>query len=257
MANANNKGWSYSAGERGRNRVRAYEDVARGTIFLEFYETVLGTEEVQRTRVSTGGNDRAAAKCKANRLAAQFSDLEKPRVEEATLGKLFDIYTREVTPGKGESKRRHDHRCVALFNKCFGSTRKVLTLNRRDWDRFILERRRGVLRPEGRKGEKKKEFGVRDRQIAYDLKFLLSVLNWATLSGDGQGAPLLERNPLKGLSLPREENPRRPLVTDEQYRQLRRIAPQVDPNFELAVVLAHETGHRIGAIRQLRWSDVD
>ena len=257
MANANNKGWSYSAGERGRNRVRAYEDVARGTIFLEFYETVLGTEEVQRTRVSTGGNDRAAAKRKANQLAAKFRDVEEPRVEEATLGKLFDIYTREVTPGKGESKRRHDHRCVALFNKCFGNTRKVLTLNRRDWDRFILERRHGVLRPEGRKGEKKKEFGVRDRQIAYDLKFLLSVLNWATLSGDGQGAPLLERNPLKGLSLPREENPRRPLVTDEQYRQLRRIAPQVDANLELALVLAHETGHRIGAIRQLRWSDVD
>jgi integrase len=89
------------------------------------------------------------------------------------------------------------------------------------------------------------------------FKFLLSVLNWATLSGDGQGAPLLERNPLKGLSLPREENPRRPLVTDEQYSRLRRIAPQVDPNFELALVLAHETGHRIGAIRQLRWSDVD
>ncbi|MDQ6771213.1 MAG: hypothetical protein M3Z54_14650, partial [Gemmatimonadota bacterium] len=114
MANANKKGWSYSAGERGRNRVRAYEDVARGTIFLEFYETVLGTEKVQRARVSTGGNDRAAAKRKANQLAAQFSVVETPRVEEATLGKLFDIYTREVTPAKGDSKRRHDHRCVAL-----------------------------------------------------------------------------------------------------------------------------------------------
>lgn len=31
----------------------------------------------------------------------------------------------------------------------------------------------------------------------------------------------------------------------------------MDSLFELAVVIAHETGHRIGAIRQLRWSDVD
>ena len=31
----------------------------------------------------------------------------------------------------------------------------------------------------------------------------------------------------------------------------------MDAHFELALVLAHETGHRIGAIRQLRWSDVD
>jgi integrase len=83
------------------------------------------------------------------------------------------------------------------------------------------------------------------------------VLNWATLSGDGRGAPLLERNPLKGLPVPKEENPRRPLVNEAQYVKLREIAPKVDGSFELALVLANETGHRIGAIRQLRWSDVD
>ena len=27
--------------------------------------------------------------------------------------------------------------------------------------------------------------------------------------------------------------------------------------FRVALVIAHETGHRIGAIRQLRWSDID
>ncbi|MGZ3468234.1 MAG: tyrosine-type recombinase/integrase [Gemmatimonadaceae bacterium] len=256
MANAKKKCWSYIAGERGRNRVRAYEDGARGAIFFEFYENVPGTTQVRRARISAGAIDREAAKSKADQLAAKFSDTDKPRVNDATLGKLFDIYTREVTPEKGESKRRHDHRCVALFGKCFGRNRKVLTLNRRDWDRFIQERRRGTLRPEGRKG-KAKEAGVRDRQIAYDLKFLLSVLNWATLSGDNRGAPLLERNPLKGLPVPKEENPRRPLINEAQYVKLREIAPQVDGSFELALVIAHETGHRIGAIRQLRWSDVD
>jgi integrase len=256
MANAKKKAWSYIAGERGRNRVRAYEDAARRTIFLEFYESVPGASGMRRTRISAGEIDREAAKRKADQLAAKFSDTELPRAQEATLGKLFDIYAREVTPAKGESKRRHDHRCVALFGKCYGRNRKVLTLNRRDWDRFIQERRRGTLRPDGRKG-KTKDAGVRDRQIAYDLKFLLAVLNWATLSGDGRGAPLLERNPLKGLPVPKEENPRRPLIDEAQYVKLRKIASQVDGNFELALVLAHETGHRIGAIRQLRWSDVD
>jgi hypothetical protein len=80
-------------------------------------------------------------------------------VNDATLGRLCDIYRREVTPAKGESKRRHDHRCVDLFGKRFGRNRKVLTLNRRDWDRFIRDRRRGTLRSEGRKG-KRKEAGV-------------------------------------------------------------------------------------------------
>src|SRR5689334_4292602 len=140
MANAKKKCWSYIAGERGRNRVRAYEDGARGAIFFEFYESVPGSTQLRRARISAGGIDREAAKSKADQLAAKFGDTDRPRVYDATLGKLFDIYTREVTPAKGESKRRHDHRCVDLFGKCFGRSRKVLTLNRRDWDRFIQER---------------------------------------------------------------------------------------------------------------------
>ena len=31
----------------------------------------------------------------------------------------------------------------------------------------------------------------------------------------------------------------------------------MDWRFRVALVIAHETGHRIGAIRQLRWSDID
>ena len=253
------KSWSYSAGERGRNRVRAYEDAARGTIFLEFYENVPGTVSPKRSRISTGLQDRDAAKRKADELAAALTKPEKPRVREATLQSLFDIYMREVSPTKGRSKQAHDARATELFMRCFGANRKVSTLNRRDWDRFVQERRRGTLRPAGRKAKTKvkREAGVRDRQIAYDLKFLLSVLNWATLSGDGHGALLLERNPLKGMAMPKEESPRRPLLSKEQYQKLRDVAATVDPNFELALVLAHETGHRIGAIRQLRWSDVD
>lgn len=259
MARAN-KSWSYSAGERGRNRVRAYEDAARGTIFFEFYEAVPGTTTVRRTRVSAGPLDRTAAKGKADEMAAAMSKPDRPLTREATLESLFDIYLREVTPAKGDSKRAHDVRTAALFKRCFGADRKVSTLNRRDWDRFIQERRGGVLRQAGRHRRKKKDgctAGVRDRQIAYDLKFLLSVLNWATLSGDGRGAPLLERNPLKGLPLPKEENPRRPLVTEAEFQKLLEVAPRVDASLQLALVLAHETGHRIGAIRQLRWSDVD
>lgn len=56
---------------------------------------------------------------------------------------------------------------------------------------------------------------------------------------------------------PKVESPRRPLVSEEQYQKFREVAPQVDPNLELALVLAHETGHRIGAVRQLRWTDID
>jgi len=83
------------------------------------------------------------------------------------------------------------------------------------------------------------------------------VLNWATKAANREGRVLLDFNPLKGLPPPKEKNPRRPVLTDGEYRALLAVAPQIDWRFETSLVLAHETGHRIGSIRHLRWRDVD
>lgn len=244
------KRWSYSAGEWGENRVRVYEDANRGTMYLDYSERRAdGT--TRRERISLGHADREKAKAQADEAAAQFRS-HAPRTAQLTLRELFESYEREVTPSKSEGKQKHDRRCAGLFLRCFGDGRHPDSLTRREWDRFIQDRRSGKLRPEGSKPRR-----VRDRVIAYDLSWLLAVLNWATMASDGRGGVLLERNPLRGLSLPREESPRRPVLGHEQYEALRAIAREVSPLFDLALVLAHETGHRIGAIRQLRWSDID
>ncbi len=182
------KQWSFSTGEHGRNRVRVFEDLTRGVIFAEFYEGR------RRIRQSLGPVDREMAKAKAEQLAAAFRTTPHARHEPMTLRALFDNYLREVTPTKGEGKQRHDRHASALFLKCFGSERKPESLSRREWDRFVDERRRGVVRS----ANVKKPRVVRDRQIGYDLSFLLSVLNWATRAGDGRGGVLLERNPPQG-----------------------------------------------------------
>ena len=96
-----------------------------------------------------------------------------------------------------------------------------------------------------------------DRTIERDLKFLLSVLNWAARSRDERGRLLLESNPLRGLKTPKEKNPTRVLLTEAEYEAMLRVSVEVDWRFHIALVLAHETGHRIGALRQLRWSDID
>ena len=67
----------------------------------------------------------------------------------------------------------------------------------------------------------------------------------------------MDRNPLKGLVPPREESPQRPMMEPARYRKMLAVAQEVDWRFYTALVLAHETGHRIGAIRALRWSDID
>jgi integrase len=47
------------------------------------------------------------------------------------------------------------------------------------------------------------------------------------------------------------------VLTENEYKAVLGIANQMDWRFKVALILAYETGHRIGAIRQLRWSDID
>ena len=97
-----------------------------------------------------------------------------------------------------------------------------------------------------------------DRTVEYDLKFLIAVLNWGAKSRDERGRLLLDSNPLKGLRTPTEKKPDAGWsLAEEEYLALLKVSRRVDWRFHVALVLAHETGHRIGAIRQLQWGDID
>ena len=239
---------SYSAGEWGRNRVRVFPDPKTGLIQIEW------REDGHRRSRSLGHRDWGRAKRQADEVAAGRAGAHIPEVVEAgptplTLKTLFDIYGDEVTPTKGERSQRHDGAAVKMFLGFLGEDRVPATLSQRDWDRFIRERRSGKVGPSGQQ--------VSDRTIERDLRFLLAVLNWAAKSRDEEGHLLLGSNPLRGLKLPKEKNPTRVLLTHSEYEALLEVSVGMDWRFRVALVIAHETGHRIGAIRQLQWSDVD
>lgn len=61
----------------------------------------------------------------------------------------------------------------------------------------------------------------------------------------------------EGLSINRDEGVRRAIVSADEYQRLLAAADRIGKEYWLVPVLAHEAGHRIGAIRLLRWSDVD
>ena len=169
--------------------------------------------------------------------------------EPPTLKNLTDIYRAEVTPTKAKRTRWHDRMAMGMFLRFFGGDRNPATLSKRDWDRFIRERRAGRIGPSGKP--------VSDRTIQCDLRLLIAVLNWAAKSRDEEGRLLLDSNPLKGMTPPREKNPNRVILSEDEYQALLRVSRKVGLRFHVALVLAHETGHRIGAVRQLRWSDID
>ena len=238
---------SYSAGEWGRNRVRVFPDPKTGLYQIEW------RENGRRLTRSLKHRDWTRAKRQADEVAAGFAVHEPAGKAEAepeplTLERLFEIYGEEVTPTKSEHTRRRDRVAAAMFLRFFGRDRRPETLSQRDWDRFIRERRAGRVGPSGKP--------VGNRMIEWDLTFLMAVLNWAARSRDEQGRMLLDRNPLKGLRKPVAKNPTRVVLTEEEYQALLRVSRQVDWRFHVALVLAHETGHRIGAIRNLMWSDI-
>ena len=47
------------------------------------------------------------------------------------------------------------------------------------------------------------------------------------------------------------------VLTEAEYEALLHASLAMDWRFRVALAIVHETGHRIGAIRQLRWSDID
>ena len=209
---------------------------------LEFYE------QGKRKRLSLSHRDQERAKQQADEAAAKLGTCQDLTPDELTLQELFDIYGREVTPGKSPGVQTMDHQTATLFLSLFGEKRVPSSLSQRDVTAFVRAREAGHLKP-GR--------SVGRRTIEKNLRWLIAVLNWATLAGDGEGNYLLSRNPLKGLPLPKEQNPNRPIIWGQRYEAMLDVAGQVDWRFMAALVIAHETGHRIGAIRKLRWSDVN
>ncbi|WP_420447668.1 tyrosine-type recombinase/integrase [Candidatus Palauibacter sp.] len=248
MARTKRSRRSYSAGEWGRNRVRVFPDPKTGLFQIEW------RENGRRLTRSLGHRDWTRAKRQADEFAAGFASPDLNGEAEAapaplTLEKLFDIYGEEVTPSKTKRVRHRDRVGTRMFLDFLGRDRRPETLSQRDWDRFIRERRAGRIGPSGKP--------VSNRTIELDLRFLIAVLNWATKSRDEEGRLLLVSNPLRGLRTPKEKNPSRVVLSEEEYHAMLGVSRQVDWRFHVAFVLAHETGHRIGAIRNLRWGDID
>jgi hypothetical protein len=82
MANTTKKPWSYSTGDWGVNRVRAFERQGKG-IFLEFRERNPDGTAGRKARIALGHSDRKAAK--AEEVAAAFRREEPAQGSEATL----------------------------------------------------------------------------------------------------------------------------------------------------------------------------
>lgn len=134
------------------------------------------------------------------------------------------------------------------------------------WRRFVRDRRSGAIDARGLPvpGPEARQ-PVRDRTIAADCLWLQAVLNWGVKEHTGSGY-LLRENVLRGMEVPVEKNPRRPVATRDRYEAIRavtddvtmRTAPGCRERSWLSEVfdLAMATGRRLSAILALRADDL-
>ena len=237
--------WTKSIGERG-NRVRLYEPRPKANLMRSVY--IDGKEN----RRSLGHKDRKRAVRDAyaflNQLGAETKADERASL---TLGSLMARYQQSpVHQGKNPKVRLDDEGVHKRLLSFFGEGLDVQLLGPSDVARYVKARRSGHY------GQGKQK-PVRDGTIRRDLVLLKAALNWAKYEREASGRRLIAENPLEGVELPREKNPRRPVVTDEEFKKLLEVAPRVHPLLPLALVIAEGTGRRLGSWRKLRWDDMD
>jgi integrase len=253
----NTKLWRKSLGDRGL-RVYLFERTPGGNIYREVWI------DGERTapKKSLKHSDRERAEAQTYELLAKLKGRKDAvREQKLTLSTLFDMYTGSPAFERKKARtQKADRRRLRLVIGFLNGDRNVRTLTADDVERYRKARMAGEHGPTGRL--------VRARTVEADLSVLRAALNWAT----GQhryGSPLLDRNPLRGVRLPREKNPRRPVATEERYRATLEVADQVRmkvtwsekpeivrSHLRELLVMANETGRRISAIRLLRRSDV-
>lgn len=264
--------WSYTAGEYGAT-VRVYERKPDGIIYA-----ATADGEGGEIRHSLKHRDREAAQdyaaAEAKKLRKGLSGLGGGR---PTLEWVFKIYLRERTPVKAERTQSEDRRQAEMFKRVWGEGFDLRRLSRREWDAFVRARRAGAIdargrpvRPDAEKDPDDPATGVSDRTIERDLRFVRAVCRWATEWRDDDGRLLLERDPTRGLEIPKETNPSRPVATHdrvdairEHYREPRmeviwhgkrkKVETYLPEIFEVVV----GTGRRISAVCALRRKDLE
>lgn len=253
--------WSYKAGEWGAT-VTVFERTPGGKLHARWWSN-------GRNQVVTLGH---RSQSRAKRWAHQKADELNEGVDDshATLERIFRLYQQNRSTKKSDTEEKADERRIELFGTYFGHNRRVGSpgdgISLREWEAFVDDRRSGRI--DGRAREAEGGRPVSDRTVEADLRWFVSVLNWA-VRWRVKGHYLLSENPVRGFPIPKERNPHRPVASEERFERLLEVSEQVMMELRRTgrrtqarsylkeiLILANDTARRISAICKLEWKDV-
>ena len=200
----------------------------------------------------------------ASRLRKGSDDLRQGNV---TLAHVFAHYTKHRTPRKTEGEQRQDARRVELWTRVLGPDSDPQTVTLAAWEGFIDRSTTGAIDARGHRVKKARP--IRPRGVEVDCDWLRWVFSWASKWRTEEGRYLMRENPVRGFDVPREQNPRRPVATQDRYEAIRAVSddvgmearwncrrePQRSYLSELLAIV-NGTGRRISAVCQLRYEDL-
>ena len=247
MAKPRKKNWTKSFGSYG-STVRVAELTPDGILYLLW----VGKDRRQRKR-SLRHRDKKRGQETAQELALRLSKYrDQVEAGELTIGPLIDKFMEQGLSGRSRKHCEEMARKLGLWKTFLGVERPVGKLSPSDVERFVASRRAGTLRPSLSRSSSRPS----QTTIWHDVVALKTALNFAVRQYDAAGNVLLAANPLSRVRVAKTVSPAQPVADEARDFQLKSVAAAVNPQFELALDLAWSTGHRIGAILGLRWSDV-
>jgi hypothetical protein len=263
--------WQYTAGARG-HRVTVYEYRKPGDMI---WGRIWDARRGRYLRRSLGHRDKRRAEAWALQQAQKLQEGHSPEAKP-TLRRVINAYLEHRTATRAnKDAQQEDRRRAGMWLQVLGGNYDPLEFDSADvWERFIASRRSGAINSSGDSVAAGERVQVGDRTVEADCCWLVSVLNFATQKRDG--VRLLSHNPVNLRNLkkevgdiwPHEENPQRPLASRDWLEMVRAAASNMrmevrwNGKRELRASylpemldLAWETGHRVTAICNLRYSD--
>jgi integrase len=232
-------------------KVRIFEREPGGALQLEIRDAGHASG---KKRVSLNCTDRAIAEQRARGIARELAQLRYAgQLGPVTLGQVFGLYMAHKFPLLSVQSQDMAAMREALFRAHWGDGVLVDDITQTHVDSFAKARRSGKLRAVKRRGGA----GVEDGTISHDFQWLASVFNWGRRHRVN-GKRLLTDNPLIGLKIPRQLNPKQPVSSHERYTRTQDHTDKADPTGRLRcmLALARYTGRRVNAICNLSASDV-
>jgi integrase len=254
--------WKWTAGSYGAT-VKVFERVPGGPLYIGVPLLTGGYR-----RVSLGHTDREQAMRDAAALAAkrQAGDGQPTPI---SLADVFALFLSSVEGKQSAVHAADTKRAAEMWNRYLGSDFRIERFGPTHWEAFCRLRASGELDPRGRvvpDAEKREPVGP--RAVAKDLKALRAACRRATIERTPSGGFVLTVDPTRGLSLPVERNPRRPVYDVDRVDALMAVADRIQMRVGRGKAaawvpsplptlfrLAADTGRRISAILALRASD--